>query len=59
MQHEKIELNKLYAQSKVTLIRQRQGQRKVIFIFAAHTHTCRQGERKREIQKKSEKATPA
>lgn len=36
MQHEKIELNKLYAQSKVTLIRQRQ--RKVIFIFSTHTH---------------------
>lgn len=35
MQHEKIELNKLYAQSKVTLIRQRQRK---VFIFSTHTH---------------------
>lgn len=58
MQHEKIEFNKLYAQSKVTLIRQRLGQRKVIFIFATRTHTHLHAEdtvRERE----SEKATPA
>lgn len=59
MQHEKIELNKLYAQSKVTLIRQRQGQRKVIFIFAAHTHMQTGREEERQRQRKSEKATPA
>lgn len=35
MQHEKIELNKLHAQSKVALISVQQ----VIFIFAAHAHT--------------------
>lgn len=51
MQHEKIELNKLYAQSKVTLIRQRQGQRKVIFIFAAHTHMQTGRDEERETEK--------
>lgn len=51
MQHEKIELNKLYAQSKVTLIRQWQGQRKVIFIFAAHTHSRQGTERGRETER--------